>query len=72
MKSFLCYIGIHRYKDYFHLGKSTNFSVPFTSEERCKCGKVRNKCSGTMELPMQQKRELQGHWKNITKGNQDD
>ncbi len=52
MKPFLCYIGIHRYKDFIDIGKcNSEGGLQFTSEERCGCGKSRHSCSGVIELP---------------------
>ncbi len=51
MKPFLCYIGIHRYKDKIHIGKCGSTGLPFTSIQTCGCGKTRYSIKGFIELP---------------------
>ena len=52
MKPFLCYFGIHIYKDYFHIDKMVGTTLPFTTVHKCKCDKVKYRAVGTIELPV--------------------
>ena len=63
MKPILCYIGIHIYKDHFHIGTPNGWELPFETNEKCKCGKIRNSATGFISLPAAEVKKINEHMK---------